>query len=138
MIIEKIEENQKKYSIIYADPPWQKKKGGLRKSRPNQSRDLDYKTLTIEEIKNILSSIQTEEKHNFFIWSIDEFLFDSNPRFRTDKAVNNPAYKRCAQSDLSVKYNPRRHYEGWTRRFRASYSNAQRREKEATRLATLR
>ena len=41
MIIEKIEENQRKYSIIYADPPWQKKKGGLRKSRPNQSRDLD-------------------------------------------------------------------------------------------------
>lgn len=65
MIIEKIEENQKKYSIIYADPPWQKKKGGLRKSCPNQSRNLDYKTLTIEEIKNILSSIQTEEKHNF-------------------------------------------------------------------------
>ena len=76
MIIEKIEENQKKYSIIYADPPWKKKKGGLRKSRPNQSRNLDYKTLTIEEIKNILSSIQTEEKHNFFIWTIDEFLFD--------------------------------------------------------------
>jgi len=29
MVIEKIEENQRKYSIIYADPPWQKKKGEL-------------------------------------------------------------------------------------------------------------
>lgn len=76
MIIEKIEENQRKYSIIYADPPWQKKKGGLRKSRPNQTRDLDYKTLDNDEIKNIISKIKVEEKHNFFVWTIDEFLFD--------------------------------------------------------------
>ena len=76
MIIEKLEENNKKYSIIYADPPWQKKKGGLRKSRPNQARDLDYKTLSNDEIKNIISKIQVEEKHNFFVWTIDEFLFD--------------------------------------------------------------
>jgi len=76
MIIEKIEENQRKYSIVYADPPWQKKKGGLRKSRPNQTRDLDYKTLDNDKIKNIISKIKVEEKHNFFVWTIDEFLFD--------------------------------------------------------------
>lgn len=76
MIIEKLEENNKKYSIIYADPPWQKRKDGLRKSRPNQTRDLDYKTISIEEIKSILLAVKTEEKHNFFIWTVDEFLFD--------------------------------------------------------------
>ena len=75
MIIQDLK-NDKKYSVIYADPPWQKKKGGLRKSRPNQSRNLDYKTLSIEEIKNILSNVKVEEKHNFFVWTIDEFLFD--------------------------------------------------------------
>ncbi|XGU47810.1 hypothetical protein ACEXAJ_03530 [Fusobacterium necrophorum subsp. funduliforme] len=66
----------KKYEIIYADPAWQKKKGGLRKSRPNQTRDLDYKTISNQEIKDILSSVQIEDKHNFFVWTIDEFLFD--------------------------------------------------------------
>lgn len=76
MIIQDLKNNNKKYSVIYADPPWQKKKGGLRKSRPNQSRNLDYKTLSIEEIKNILSNVKAEEKHNFFVWTIDEFLFD--------------------------------------------------------------
>lgn len=76
MIIQDLKNNNKKYSVIYADPPWQKKKGGLRKSRPNQSRNLDYKTLSIEEIKNILSNVKAEEKHNFFVWAIDEFLFD--------------------------------------------------------------
>lgn len=76
MIIADLEKNYKKYSIIYADPPWQKKKGGLRKSRPNQSRELDYETISIEKIKEILSVVKTEERHNFFVWTIDEFLWD--------------------------------------------------------------
>ena len=54
-----------KYEIVYVDPPWKKKKGGLRKSRPNQTRDLDYETLSNDEIKSIISKIQVEEKHNF-------------------------------------------------------------------------
>ena len=41
------------YDIVYADPPWQKKKGGLRKSRPNQTRDLDYQTIPLKEIKEL-------------------------------------------------------------------------------------
>ncbi len=52
MIINNLSET-KKYEIVYVDPPWKKKKGGLRKSRPNQTRDLDYKTLPNDEIKNI-------------------------------------------------------------------------------------
>ena len=75
MIINNLSET-KKYEIVYVDPPWEKKKGGLRKSRPNQTRDLDYKTLPNDEIKNIISKIKVEEKHNFFVWAIDEFLFD--------------------------------------------------------------
>lgn len=60
MIINNLSET-KKYEIVYVDPPWKKKKGGLRKSRPNQTRDLDYKTLSNDEIKNIISKIQVEK-----------------------------------------------------------------------------
>ena len=65
------------YDIVYADPPWQKKKGGLRKSRPNQTRDLDYQTIPLKEIKELLASVNTSEKHNFFVWTVDEFLHDT-------------------------------------------------------------
>lgn len=65
------------YNIVYADPPWQKKKGGLRKSRPRQTRELDYPTASLEEIKKLLASVKTAEKHNFFVWTVDEFLHDT-------------------------------------------------------------
>lgn len=73
-IIKNLKDNDKKYSIVYADPAWQKKKGGVRKARPNQNRELDYKTISLDEIQEILSSVKTEEKHNFFVWTVDEFL----------------------------------------------------------------
>ena len=79
------------YDIVYADPPWPKKKGGLRKSRPNQTRDLDYKTITLEEIKELLSSVKTSEKHNFFVWTVDEFLHD------TEKMMLDMGYKLHAR-----------------------------------------
>ena len=40
----------KGYGIIYTDPPWQQRKGGLRKCRPVQGRELDYPTLELGEI----------------------------------------------------------------------------------------
>lgn len=40
-----------KYSIIYTDPPWKQTKGNKRKCRPNQGKQLDYKTCCIDEIK---------------------------------------------------------------------------------------
>lgn len=67
-----------KYNIIYTDPPWQQKKGGKKKVRPNSSGgELDYPTLEINEIKKlheiILNTI-TEDKHNVFMWTIDKYL----------------------------------------------------------------
>lgn len=68
---------ENKYNIIYTDPPWQQKKGNMRKCRPNQRRDLDYQTMNIEDIqvlhKKILTN-NTSEKHNVFMWTIDKFL----------------------------------------------------------------
>lgn len=64
----------KKYQIIYADPPWKQTKGGLRKVRPNQTKKLDYQTLDLEKIKNILSKFQGKI---LFLWTIDKFLFEA-------------------------------------------------------------
>lgn len=72
--------SQKKYQIIYSDPPWDQKKGGVRKCRPNQHKDLDYKTLSMPEIEQIHRNIfekTTEQKHNVFMWTIDKYLFDT-------------------------------------------------------------
>jgi len=41
------------YGIIYSDPACSQKKGNLRACRPNQKRELDYQTLSIDEIKKI-------------------------------------------------------------------------------------
>lgn len=60
---------QNKYDIIYTDPPWQQNKGGLRKSRPNQTRELDYQTCGLEEIKYIHSNVfkLCNDNHNVFM-----------------------------------------------------------------------
>lgn len=41
----------KKYEIIYTDPPWAQTKGSLRKCRPNQNKYLDYETMSLDDIK---------------------------------------------------------------------------------------
>ena len=50
--------------------------GGLRKVAPNQGRELDYPTLPLSEIANIHQSVKLlcNDKHNFFVWTIDKFL----------------------------------------------------------------
>lgn len=77
MIIENIESLDKKYEIVYTDPPWQQKKGNLRKCRPNQGKELDYQTMSIEDIKELHKKFltnNTTQKHNVFMWTIDKFL----------------------------------------------------------------
>ena len=70
---------EKKYGIIYSDPPWQQKKGNLRKCRPNQTKTLDYETLPIEQIAEIhgIASKIADTEHNFFVWTIDKYLHDT-------------------------------------------------------------
>lgn len=69
----------KKYDIIYTDPAWKQTKGNKRKCRPNQGKELDYQTCTLDEIKEI-HRVATElcnEKHNIFMWTIDKYLHES-------------------------------------------------------------
>jgi N6-adenosine-specific RNA methylase IME4 len=75
-----------KYNIIYADPPWKQLKGGKRKTRPNQGKLLDYPTLDINDIHNLLQHILTtyaDKKHNIFIWTIDKFLLQSEEMMKS-------------------------------------------------------
>ena len=64
----------KTYQLIYADPPWRQQKGGLRKVRPHQERDLGYPTLSLDNIHSILEHFQG---NTLFLWTIDKFLFEA-------------------------------------------------------------
>ena len=71
----------KKYQVIYADPPWVQKKGGLRNCRPHQGRSLDYNTLELADIKNIIESVPVEDNYILFLWTIDKYLMDAERLF---------------------------------------------------------
>ena len=67
----------KKYEVVYSDPPWAQKKGNLRKCRPNQSKQLDYETMSLDDIialHKYFFEHHTEDVHNIFMWTIDKFL----------------------------------------------------------------
>ena len=73
------ENSSLKYGIIYSDPPWPQTKGNIRACRPNQKKELDYPTLTIQEIKDIHETAfkKLDDKSNVFIWTVDKFLSDA-------------------------------------------------------------
>jgi N6-adenosine-specific RNA methylase IME4 len=65
------------------DPPWQKKKGGLRKTRPNQGRLLDYKVMSTDDIFDLLDKDilpLANDRHNVFLWCVDQYLLDAEQR----------------------------------------------------------
>jgi len=62
----------KKYDIIYADPPWDIKKI-QRKVRPNQI-SMDYPTMTLDEIKQLPISSISEGNSVCFLWTIQKYL----------------------------------------------------------------
>lgn len=65
------------YSILVVDPPWPKRKGGLRSVTPNQTRELDYATMRVEDIFTLLTQSifpLLGTPGNVFLWTVDEFL----------------------------------------------------------------
>lgn len=69
-----------KYSVFMIDPPWPKRKGGTRLTRPNQGRSLDYKTMPVDGIFHLLKRDifpLASKDHSVFMWCIDQFLFDA-------------------------------------------------------------
>ena len=65
----------KKYNIIYADPPWDIKKS-QRKSRPNQTK-MDYQTMKLNEIINLPVKNLCDENCVIFLWTIQKYLKES-------------------------------------------------------------
>jgi N6-adenosine-specific RNA methylase IME4 len=63
-----------KYKTIVIDPPWNQLKTGLRKVRPNQTREMPYKLMTIEEIKKFPIKDFTDEDCHIYLWTTNKFL----------------------------------------------------------------
>lgn len=66
-------------NIFMIDAPWSKKKGGIRKSRPNQKRSLDYQTMPTDEIFSLLDDdifSLASKNHCVFMWTIESFLIE--------------------------------------------------------------
>lgn len=70
----------KKYQIIYADPPWKQSKGGKKSVREHSSgKPLDYPVCSLEEIKSHLAAADklTGDSAILFLWTIDKYLFEA-------------------------------------------------------------
>lgn len=79
------------YDVFMIDPPWPKRKGGLRSARPNQGRDLDYSTMSVGDIFALLDSellTLAAEQHTVFMWTVEQFLTE------TDQEMERRGYKR--------------------------------------------
>lgn len=64
-------EGKKEYSIIYVDPAWKYFEGG------NKNQSLHYKSMTIEEIKNLPVSDLAKEDSVLFMWVTFPILKES-------------------------------------------------------------
>lgn len=80
MIISSLDNISETYGLIYADPPWKQRRGGRKAVRPNSSgKELDYPTLSLDEIKSqlLVASEHTSEDSILFLWTIDKYLFEA-------------------------------------------------------------
>lgn len=100
---------ERKYDIIYADPPWQQSKGGKKSVRTNSSgKPLDYKTITLEEIKEHLRRA-TDLCGNdciLFLWTIDKYLFEA-------QKIAYEIIERLYPSTNKLEMYARNYREGW-------------------------
>lgn len=70
----------KTYDLILADPPWKQSKGGKKAVRVNSSgTPLDYPVCSLEEIKEHLrlATASTSQNSVLFLWTIDKYLFEA-------------------------------------------------------------
>ena len=58
----------KKYDIIYADPPWQYKRNG------GKSAESKYEVMTIDAIKNLPVNNIAEDNSHLYMWVTNPFI----------------------------------------------------------------
>lgn len=70
----------RKYGCFMIDPPWPRGRGGLRKlTRPDQVRDVDFPTMPIPDIFDLLDREVfplADDYHSVFMWGLDKLLTD--------------------------------------------------------------
>jgi len=91
------------YAVFCIDPPWPKKKGGIRfidrarntaLGREEKSRELEYKTMSVTDIFDLLDEkvlSLAEPIHTAFVWGVDQFLHDG------EKAMRDRGYRLHAR-----------------------------------------
>jgi len=68
----------KKYQIIYADPPWEVKRGSPNLHAKKQgNRNLEYPTMTIEQISKLPVNKIAEKNSVLFLWTINKYIEQS-------------------------------------------------------------
>ena len=71
---------EKKYQIIYADPPWEQRRGGKKNVRVNSSGvELPYPVIPLSQIKKHIFNavLETTSDSVMFLWTIDKYLFEA-------------------------------------------------------------
>jgi N6-adenosine-specific RNA methylase IME4 len=66
----------RKYNIIYADPPWNVKRGPDWNSN-GPSNPLPYPTMSIEEIKGMAVKNIAEKNAHLYLWVINKYIKES-------------------------------------------------------------
>ena len=58
------------YRVLVIDPPWNQRKTGRRRTRPNQSEQLDYPTLTEAELRELpVGEWASQEQAFLWLWT---------------------------------------------------------------------
>jgi len=71
-------ELNKKYQIIYADPPWELKKGSPNLHEKKQgNRELDYPTMDIKEILSLPVKDIADKNAVLFLWTTNKYIEDA-------------------------------------------------------------
>ncbi len=65
--------SDKKYNLIYADPPWEVRKV-VRRFRPEQGRELDYPVMKLGYIKAMDVRGISEDDSALFLWTTHRWL----------------------------------------------------------------
>ena len=66
----------KKYQIIYADPPWDVGRGPDWNSN-GPSKPLPYPTMTIDKIKSLPVKDIAEKNAHLYLWTINKYIYES-------------------------------------------------------------
>lgn len=66
----------KKYQIIYADPPWEQKRGPDWGSN-GVSKPLPYPTLTVEQIKKLPVKELSSKSSHLYLWVTNKYIEDA-------------------------------------------------------------